>query len=293
MEQSFVKTKIGPDEKCLYNTCLCWFWRRVKVGWAINVFSRRSLESNLKGKAHIRPKLWRVPKVLACSEKWSILAFGVRAQEFRMQHVPAMSPNRFLTRATVWKIIVCCFWLTLAKSAAWLFAHIEHCCYHWWPIFLCAETLSWFACRKNIRQWRLSCRGWWTWRLQLWEFPNLCLYRTRIGVTEGTLGRLPARDRSGKSPKKHQKSLLAGHKDQEPAPCLTLENAVLRNVLKSFVIFCKVLFRRPAEGPALFCLTRSNGPLHALRNRLTLPFSGCLICSRCLVTSVVTDFLGI
>ena len=109
------KQRLDQNKKYFHNIRLCWFWRRVKVGWAINVFSRRSLESNLKGKAHIRPKLWRVPKVLACSEKWSILAFGVRAQEFRMQHVPAMSPNRFLTRATVWKIIVCCFWLTLAK----------------------------------------------------------------------------------------------------------------------------------------------------------------------------------
>ena len=136
------KQRLDQNKKYFHNIRLCWFWRRVKVGWAINVFSRRSLESNLKGKAHIRPKLWRVPKVLACSEKWSILAFGVRAQEFRMQHVPAMSPNRFLTRATVWKIIVCCFWLTLAKSAAWLFAHMKHCCYEWCPISMCGET-SW------------------------------------------------------------------------------------------------------------------------------------------------------
>ena len=99
----------------------------------------------------------------------------------------------------------------------------------------------------------------------------------------------PIREKPPKAPKVPPE----GHQDQEPAPCLTLESAVLRNILLSFVILCKVLFRRPAEGPALFCLTRSNGPLHALRNRLTLPFSGCLICSRCLVTSVVTDFLGI
>ena len=231
MEQSFVKTKIGSDEKYFHYIRLCWFWRRVKVGWAINVFSRRSLESNLKGKAHIRPKLWRVPKVLACSEKWSILAFGVRAQEFRMQHVPAMSPNRFLTRATVWKIIVCCFWLTLAKSAAWLFAHIEHCCYEWCPIFLCAETSWWFAWRKNHETMAPELSRMMDMKITIVGIPQPLLIQNQDWGDWGHPWPPACQGPIREKPQKAPKVPPEGHQDQEPAPCLTLENAVLRNVV--------------------------------------------------------------
>ena len=214
---------------------LCWFWRRVKVGWAINVFSRRSLESNLKGKAHIRPKLWRVPKVLACSEKWSILAFGVRAQEFRMQHVPAMSPNRFLTRATVWKIIVCCFWLTLAKSAAWLFAHIKTLLL--WVMFnIC-------VCR-NIMMICLEEKSWdngaWVVEGDGHEDCN-CGNSPTFAYTEPGLGwlgaplaaRLPGTDQ-GKAPKSTESPSLRATKTKNPPLAWPLKT-------QCFVMLCKVL----------------------------------------------------
>ena len=60
--------------------------------------------------------------------------FGVRAQVFMMQHVQLMRSNGFLTRAIVWKIIVCCFQLTGQVS------HLIFCtakngffCHECWP----------------------------------------------------------------------------------------------------------------------------------------------------------------
>ena len=150
-----------------------------------------------EGRGHIRPKIWWWLKV------WLHSGFGVRAQVFMMQHVQLMRSNGFLTRAIVWKIIVCCFQLTGQVG------HLIFCTLQ--IAFLCHEyQLTKHHGIKNdddtdngddVNHQMVVIVG----------FPwPLLSYKTRIGVTGGSHGqvmvRQPASGRLEKSPKKRRKS---------------------------------------------------------------------------------------